>query len=401
MLKRFRDVLLGVFIGVFMITAIITAGASDSTSEWSRLLPFSQRNLMTMRQVRNNLEAYFVDEDKLPDEQKYFHGSLKGMIDAVDDPYTRFVDPDQLREESIEMEGEYGGVGMYIGSRDGKILVISPMEDTPAFNAGLKPLDEIVKIDDKVVIGMNQSDVAKLLKGVQNTDVTVWIRRTGEDELLSFSITREIINIKTVRYEMMDDIAYIKLNNFHQKSASELRDAIETAVKSDAAGIILDMRNNPGGLLNAAVDVASLFIDGELIVSLKGREVRFDDSLYADRGRATDLPLVVLINEGSASSSEIVAGALQDHKRGPLVGMKSYGKGSVQTLFPLPERAGMYITIARYATPSGKIIDHKGLFPDYVVEGEPISVASEDKQLQKALGVMNNVLLAAPKGLQE
>ena len=218
---------------------------------------------------------------------------------------------------------------------------------------------------------------------------------------MSFEMTREIINIKTVRSEMMDNIAYIKLNSFHQKSASELREAIDNAVNSDAAGIVLDMRNNPGGLLNIAVDVASLFVDGDLVVSLKGREVRFDDSLYADRGRATDLPVVVLINEGSASAAEIVAGALQDHNRGPLVGAKSYGKGSVQSLFPLPERAGMYITIARYATPSGKIIDHKGLVPDYVVEGDPMPVTSEDKQLQKALGVMNNVLLTAPKELQK
>jgi carboxyl-terminal processing protease len=394
MFKRFRDVMLGVFIGAFMMTAIITAGASDAASEWSRLLPFTQHNLMTMRQVRNNLEAFFVDEGKLPDEQKYFYGSLKGMIAAVDDPYTRFVDPEQLREEGMEMEGEYGGLGMYIGSRDGKILVISPIEDTPASRAGVKPLDEIVKVDEEVVIGMDQNDVVKLLRGLPDTEVTVWMRRTGEDELMSFAMMREIINIKTVRSEMMDKIAYIKLNNFHQKSAAELRDAIDNAGKEKAEGIVLDMRNNPGGLLNVAVDVASLFLDNELVVSLQARESRFDDSLYSDDGQATGLPLVVLINEGSASASEIVAGAVQDHKRGPLVGTKSYGKGSVQSLFPLPERAGMYITIARYATPSGKIIDHKGLVPDYVVEGEPMSVTSEDKQLQKALGVMKNVLLA-------
>ena len=400
MFKRFRDVMLGVFIGMIMVSALIAAGASDYGSEWRMLLPFTESNLLTMKQARTNLEAFFVDEDKLPGEQKYFYGSLKGMIDAVDDPYTRFVDPDQLREEGMEMEGEYGGLGMYIGSRDGKILVMSPIEDTPAFNAGVKPLDEIVKIDDKVVIGMNQNDVVKMLRGAPNTNVTVWMRRTGEEELMSFEMTREIINIKTVRSEMMDNIAYIKLNSFHQKSASELREAVYNAVDSAAAGIVLDMRNNPGGLLNIAVDVASLFVDGDLVVSLKGREVRFDDSLYADRGRATDLPLVVLINEGSASAAEIVAGAVQDHKRGPLVGMKSYGKGSVQSLFPLPERAGMYITIARYATPSGRIIDRKGLIPDYVVEGEPMSVTSEDKQLQKALGVMNNVLLAVPKEMQ-
>jgi carboxyl-terminal processing protease len=222
------------------------------------------------------------------------------------------------------------------------------------------------------------------------------MRRTGEDELKSFDMTREIINIKTVRSEMMDDIAYIKLNNFHLKSARELRDAIETAESLNAGGIILDVRNNPGGLLNIAVDVASLFLDGDLVVSLKGRIDRMGDELYAERGLATDLPVVVLMNEGSASASEIVAGAIQDHDRGPLVGTKSYGKGSVQSRFPLPERAAMYITIARYATPSGTIIDHKGLTPDYVVEGDPNQAISEDKQLQRALEVMGEMLHGIP-----
>ncbi|MDR1580462.1 MAG: S41 family peptidase [Synergistaceae bacterium] len=394
MFKRFRDILLGVFIGGFMVTAIISAFAADSGGEWSRLLPFTQHNLMTMRQVRNNIESFFVDENKLPDEQKLFHGSLKGMVAAVDDPYTRFLDPEQLREEEMEMEGEYGGLGMYIGTRDGKILVISPIEDTPAFRAGVKPLDEIVKVDDEVVVGMDQNDVVKRLRGDPDTGVTVWMRRSGEDELKSFDMTREIINIKTVRSEMMDDVAYIKLNNFHLKSAQELSDAIDVAESSDAGGIILDVRNNPGGLLNVAVDVASLFLDGELVVSLKGRIERIGDELYTERGLATDLPVVVLMNEGSASASEIVAGAIQDHHRGPLVGTKSYGKGSVQSRFPLPERAAMYITIARYATPSGTIIDHKGLSPDYLVEGEPNQVTSEDKQLQRALEVIRDAILA-------
>jgi carboxyl-terminal processing protease len=394
MLKRVRDILIGVFIGAFVVTAIMTAGASDYGSEWSKLLPFTQRNLMTMSQVRNYLETFFVDEENLPDEQKLFYGSLKGMISAIDDPYTRFVDPEQLDEEGMEMEGEYGGLGMYIGSRDGKILVISPIEDTPADRAGIKPLDEIVKIDEEVVIGMDQNDVVKILRGLPNTSVTVWMRRSGEDELKSFEMVREIINIKTVRFQMMDKIAYIKLNNFHQKSASELGSAISEASETGAEGIILDVRNNPGGLLNVAVDVASLFVDGSPVVSLKSRVSRFDEELRAARGKATELPLVVLINEGSASASEIVAGAVQDLKRAPLVGTKSYGKGSVQSLFPLPDKAGMYISVARYMTPSGRIIDHKGLIPDYVVEGEFTQVTSEDKQLQKALGVMKNVLLA-------
>jgi carboxyl-terminal processing protease len=385
--------LLGIFIGGFMVTAIIASGASDGVSEWARLLPFSQHNLMVMKQARASLELFHVDDENVPDERKFFFGAMKGMVSAVDDPYTRFVDPDQLAEEGLEMEGEYGGLGMYIGQREGKVLVISPIEGTPAERVGVKPMDEIVKIDEQVVIGMDQNEVVKILRGEPNTSVTVWMRRSGEEALKSFDMTREVINIKTVRAEMMDSIGYIRLNNFHQRTAEELTDAIREVTGKSAEGIVLDMRNNPGGLLNVALDVASQFLDGGLVVSMKGRVRRYDESLYAERGRATDLPLVVLINEGSASASEIVAGAIQDHKRGPLVGTKSYGKGLVQSLFPLPDDAGMYITIARYTTPSGRIIDHKGLLPDYVIEGGPTTAVSEDKQLQKAIGVMKNVLL--------
>ncbi|MDR1885931.1 MAG: S41 family peptidase [Synergistaceae bacterium] len=397
MFRRFRDVLLGTVLGGLLAAALIIAGSAYGASEWARLLPFSQQNLMIMRQARSIIEMYYVDGSEPTDEAKLFFGSMKGMVSAVDDPYTRYVEPEQLREESLEMEGEYGGLGMYIGSRDGKLLVISPIEDTPADKAGVKPMDEIVKVDDKVVTGMDQNDVVKLLRGAPDTDVTVWMRRTGEDELLSFKLTREVINIKTVRLEMMDGVAYIKLNNFHHKTSSELADAISEAETNGSSGIVLDMRNNPGGLLNVAVDVASQFLNGGLVVSIKGRVNRFDDAMYATEGNATELPVVVLINEGSASASEIVAGAIQDRERGPLVGQKSYGKGSVQSLFNLPDNAGMYVTIARYTTPSGKVIDHKGLIPDYAVEGGPTTDRSEDKQLQKALGVMKNVLLAPKK----
>jgi carboxyl-terminal processing protease len=347
-----------------------------------------------MRQARSIIETYFIDGEKGPDEEKLFFGSMKGLVAAVDDPYTRFVEPEQLSEENLEMEGEYGGLGMYIGQRDGKILVISPIDDTPAERAGVKPLDEIVKVDNTVVVGMDQNDVVKILRGPADTSVKVWMRRSGENELLMFDLKREVINVKTVKLEMIDKIAYIRLNNFHHKTSAELEDAIRQAGANGAAGLILDMRNNPGGLLNIAVDVASQFLDGGLVVSMKGRISRFNDSLFAEHGKATGLPLVVLVNEGSASASEIVAGAIQDRGRGPLVGMKTYGKGSVQSLFNLPDNAGMYVTIARYTTPSEKVIDHKGLMPDYTIEGGPVTEKSNDVQLQKALGVMKNVLLA-------
>ncbi|MDR3255540.1 MAG: S41 family peptidase [Synergistaceae bacterium] len=396
MLKRLRDVLLGVILGGVIATGVIMSVPADGANEWSRLLPFSQQNLLVMRQARNIIEMYFVDGER-PNEEKLFFGSMKGMVAAVDDPYTRFVEPEQLDEENMEMEGEYGGLGMYVGQRDGKILVMSPIEGTPAARAGVKPLDEIVKIDEKVIIGMEQNEVVKMLRGQANTTVNVWMRRTGENELLQFDLTREVINIKTVRLEMLGEIAYIKLNNFHHKTSSELEGALRDAKVKNASGVILDMRNNPGGLLNIAVDVASQFLDGGLVVSMKGRISRFDDALFAEEGKATSLPLVVLVNEGSASASEIVAGAIQDRGRGPLVGMKTYGKGSVQSLFNLPDNTGMFVTIARYTTPSEKIIDHKGLVPDYAVEGGPAIEKDDDAQLQKALGVMKNVLLAPKK----
>ncbi|MDR0616204.1 MAG: S41 family peptidase [Synergistaceae bacterium] len=393
MLKRFSDISIGIILGAFVTAGIALSGTADGAGEWSRLLPFSQQNLLVMRQARSILEMYFIDSDSGPDEKKFFFGSMRGLVAAADDPYTRFVEPEQLSEENMEMEGEYGGLGMYIGTREGKILVISPIEGTPADKAGVKPLDEIVKIDEKIIVGMDQNDVVKILRGPASTSVTVWVRRTGENELLQFDLMREVINIKTVRIEMIDKIAYVRLNNFHHKTSGELEDALREAGANGALGIILDMRNNPGGLLNSAVDVASQFLDGGLVVSMKGRVNRFDDALFANEGKATDLPLVVLVNEGSASASEIVAGAIQDRKRGVLVGMKTYGKGSVQSLFNLPDDAGMYVTIARYRTPSDKIIDHKGLMPDSRVEGGPVTDKSKDAQLQKALGVMKNVLL--------
>ena len=386
--RRIKDILLGLVTGGLLATSIF-AWASDGGGEWYRLLPFTQPHMMVMKQARSILETYHVDGEKGLTEGKFFNGSMKGMVDAVGDPYTRFVEPEQLKEENMEIEGEYGGVGMYVGQRDGRTLVISPIENTPAAKAGLKPLDEIVKINEKVVVGLDQNEVVKLLRGPAKTKVTVWVRRSGVSGLKSFTLVREVINIKTVRLEMQPgQIAYIRLNQFNQKTSSELESAIKAAKTKKAAGIILDLRNNPGGLLNSAVDVASQFLDGGLVVSTKGRVEKTSGVMYAEQGKANNLPMVVLVNQGSASAAEIVAGAIKDRKRGLLVGNKTFGKGSVQTLFTLPDKAGMYVTIARYSTPSGRIIDHKGLEPDIKVDGEPMTDKTKDKQLQKALSVL-------------
>ena len=360
-------------------------------ADWEKSLPFTPQQLAIMKQVKLALSTYQVDGDKKGkvDDMKMYYGALKGLVESLDDPYTRFVEPKALEEENMEMEGEYGGLGIYMASRDGRTIVIAPIEDTPADRAGIKPLDEIIKVDDKNVMGMDSDEVVKMLRGPAGKPVTIQIRRKNVDKLIPVKIVREIIKIKTVRMEMLNDgSAYIKLNHFNLKTDGELRAAIKKAADKKAKGIIMDLRNNPGGLLDVCVDVTSQFIPKGVVVGMKGRFDKANDTLYAKEGRANNLPLVVIVNEGSASAAEIFAGAVKDHKRGTIVGMKTFGKGSVQTLFNLPDGSGIYVTIARYHTPSGFVLDHKGLQPDVKVEGEPKKDKKEDKQLQKALGVL-------------
>ena len=359
-----------------------------SETDFERISPFNVRSLWLLRQIRYIIESYQVDADTKPaSEDDLLHGAAKGMVEAWKDPYTRFVSPKQLKDEEIELEGRYGGLGMYIGDRDGMVLVISPMEDSPAEKVGLKPKDQIVKIDDEVVIGWTSDRVVQKLRGEPDTKVTVWVRREGEDELLSFEITREIIKLKSVRYEMLsDDIGYLKLTQFKHSTGDEARSGLKDLIKQGMRGLILDLRNNGGGLLDASVKIVSMFVKDGLVVETKGRSERANDQYYVNKSEyLTGVPMVVLINGGSASASEIVAGALNDKGRAKLIGEKSFGKGSVQTLFPLTDGSGIYVTIARYYTPSGKVIDHVGLSPDIEVKGEPNRDISKDEQLQRAI----------------
>ncbi|MBQ7193047.1 MAG: S41 family peptidase [Synergistaceae bacterium] len=384
-------------IPVLIITLIALSGflygyraqsADFSEADFNRISPFNVRSLWLLRQVRYIIESYQVDADKKPaKEDDLLHGAARGMVEAWKDPYTRFISPSQLKDEEIELEGKYGGLGMYIGDRDGQILVISPMEDSPAERAGLKTKDQIVKVDNDVVIGWTSDRVVQKLRGEPDTKVTVWVRREGEDELLSFEITREIIKLHSVRYEMLsDDIGYLKLTQFKHNTADESRNAVRDLMKKGMRALILDLRNNGGGLLDASVKISSLFLKDGMIVETKGRSERSNEKYNADRNYyLTNMPMTVLINGGSASASEIVAGALNDRGRAKLIGEKSFGKGSVQTLFPLTDGSGIYVTIARYYTPSGKVIDHVGLEPDIEVKGEPDRDKSKDVQLQRAI----------------
>ena len=390
MFKKYRDIALGIILGLLVASGIYMTPQAIS-ADWPKGLPFTPQQLAIIKQTKLALETYQVDGDKKGtiDDAKMYYGAMKGLVSSVGDPFTRFVEPKELEEENLEMEGEYGGLGIYITSREGRTIVIAPIENTPADRVGLKPLDEIVKVDEKNVIGMTSDEVVKLLRGPAGESVTIGVRRKNVEKLLEFKIVREIIKIKTVRLEMLGgQIAYVKINQFNLKTDAELEAVIKTAKARKAKGVLLDLRNNPGGLLNACVDVTSQFINGGVVVGMKGRFEKANDTLYAVEGRATKLPVVALVNEGSASAAEILAGALKDHRRAVIVGTKTFGKGSVQSLFNLPDNSGIYITIARYTTPSGFVIDHKGLEPNVKVAGEITKEKKNDKQLQKGLSIL-------------
>jgi len=379
-LRKIRPYCIGIVVGLILAGGI---AAAQMEFDLSRILPFEANRLWLMKQTRSLLETYHVDGDEAREEDKLFYGAVKGMVSAWGDPYSRFVDPEEIKEEEIEMQGEYGGLGIYIGQRDGRTLVISPIEGTPADRAGLKPQDEIVKVNDEVVVGWQINDVVKLLRGDPGTKVTIWVRREGENQLLDFELVREIIQIKSVRYEKIDDLGYVRIAQFTQRTTQEMEEALSELLP--VQGMVLDLRNDPGGLLNAAVEVSDMFLDGGLIVGMRGRVREANEEYYAKSGFLYDGPVIALINEGSASASEIVAGALRDNGRATLVGTKSFGKGSVQTLFRLPDESGLFITIARYYTPAGTEIDKVGLQPDITVEGEMVKEREKDVQLQRAI----------------
>ena len=359
-----------------------------------RISPFSAKDLWLMKQARTIIETYQVDagENEIT-EDRIIHGAIRGMVAAWEDPYTRFVNQNQLRNEQISLEGQYGGLGMYIGERNGRVLVISPIEDTPADRAGIKPRDQIVRVNEEMVIGLDSQEIVNRLRGTPGTAVTVWMRRENEDDLLKFDLIREIITIQAVRKEMLsDNIGYLRMNQFNKRADIEAEEAIKELINQGAERLILDLRNNGGGLINVAVNISSFFLNDGKIVETRGRFERANEVYHANpTGFKTEIPLVVLINEGSASASEIVAGSLMDRGRAITVGKNSFGKASVQTLFNLTDGSAIFVTIARYYTPSGQAIDRVGLTPTIEIDGSMERDRSEDMQLQRAIEEISKI----------
>jgi carboxyl-terminal processing protease len=327
-----------------------------------------------------------VQEDYVEEAQaeRLIYGALKGML-ATLDPYSQFLDPDSYNELRVETEGQFGGLGIEITIRDDLLTVISPIDGSPAHQAGMKSGDRIVKIDGAITRGITLLDAVKKLRGKPGTSVKLTVLREGARELKEFTLTRESIKIQSIRDVQMVDasIGYIRLSDFRENTPRDLEQALTDLTTKGMESLVLDLRNDPGGLLDVAVTTSEVFLDRhQLIVSTKGRLKNQNlEFRTREKGRAGDLPLVVLINEGSASASEIVAGALQDHHRAVIMGTKSHGKASVQTIFPLKDGSALRLTTSKYFTPNGRSIHGQGIEPDVMVpfQEPPAKEQAEDK----------------------
>jgi len=320
------------------------------------------------------------------DTKKLIYGAVNGMLASLD-PHSSFMPPDVYKELKLDTKGEFGGLGIEISIKDGLLTVISPIEDTPADRAGVKSGDQILKIDDKFTKDLSIMDAVKRMRGVKGTKVTLTIMRDGFDKPKEFPLTRDIIQVKSVKFKMLDDgFGYVRIAQFQEKTADDLHKALESLTetsKGKMKGLVLDLRNDPGGLLDQAVKVSETFLDeGKLIVYTEGREKDAQMKFSSRKGdKQPNYPIVALINSGSASASEIVAGALQDHKRAVVMGVQSFGKGSVQTIIPLSDNSGLRLTTAKYFTPSGQSIQAKGITPDIVVESIELAVKEKKESM--------------------
>lgn len=313
------------------------------------------------------------------DNERLINGAIKGMLQELD-PHSNYFDKDTFKEFQIETKGEFGGLGIKIGIKDNILTVIAPLEDTPAWKAGLKAGDKIININGKSTANITLEEAVKKLRGKPGTKVTITIFRKGVDKPFDVTITRAIIKIKAVKYKTIDDLGYIKLTQFKDKASDEVIAALKELKKKNIKGLIFDLRNNPGGLLNEAINVSSIFLPaGKTVVFTKdrnGKEIHYRSSLLSYRD--LDIPMVILINEGSASASEIFSGAMKDYNRAIIIGKTSFGKASVQTIIPLNDGSAIKITTARYYTPNGHSIQNVGIKPDIIIPEGKIVIENDD-----------------------
>ena len=366
-----------VLIGLSLISGIVLADGQKKDVSKDKY-----SSLETLARGMFYIEKMYVNADKV-EYPSMVTDALSGIVSHLD-PHSILLSREYFAQLTGDTKGKFGGIGIIVSQEKNKIIIVSPIEDTPAFKAGLKAEDEIVAIDGIDVKKLAMKDISDHLRGEPGSKVKLRIKRA--DQYLDFVLKREIIKIKSVKSSMLaDGILYIRITNFQESTSSEVNDAI-AGVRNNLKGIVIDLRDNPGGLLEQSVKISDMFIDTGLIVSTIGRgKQRVDREFAHKRNTITNTPISILVNNGSASASEIVTGALQDHKRATVVGTQSFGKGSVQTLLSLPDGSGLKLTVARYYTPSGRSIQDKGITPDYVVkpDGKKIEIEQMLQSVQK------------------
>ena len=355
-------------LGAFLALGWVLFAAGLLVPRVSAVGSSGYQSLETFANILAIVQRNYVKE---VETEKLITGAIKGMLGSLD-PHSSYLTEDAYRELQTETEGRFGGLGLEITVRNGVLTVISPIEGTPAARAGVQPGDQVVGIDDRSTEELGLADAVKRLRGPKGSSVTISVRREGQEKLLKFTIVRDVIEISSVRAHVLESgFLYARIAQFQDRTSENLRAALakEQPGGESIKGFVLDLRNNPGGLLNQAVGVSDLFLDSGLIVYTNGRQDQQKQKFSASRENSrTGFPMVVLVNGGSASASEIVAGALQDHKRALILGTKTFGKGSVQTILPLDGRSALRLTTAEYFTPNGRSIHDIGIQPDIVMD---------------------------------
>lgn len=362
------------YVGSFIIVVALTTGFLVGKG-WERTVQATEtyEELKTFSEVLTQIQKHYVEEAKVKD---LVQGAIRGMLSTLD-PHSAYMTPDMYKEIQVETKGEFGGVGIQIGIKDNRLAVIAPIEGTPAQKAGIKAGDFITKVNDEATKDLTLMEAVQKMRGIKGTKVNLTIQRDGVADPLVFTLTRDTIRIESVRSRIIDNsLGYVRLTQFQEQTGKDLGKALKQFREQKLSGVILDLRNNPGGLLTSAVEVSEQFVPaGKLIVSIKGRDGKKDEYFSRSKDQIEDHPMIVLVNEGSASASEIVAGAMQDWGRALVVGTTSFGKGSVQTILPLGDGSGLRLTTAKYYTPKGRSIQSTGITPDIVVKAQPTTTA--------------------------
>ena len=360
-----------------VVLLLLPSSAGAASSE-------TYRQLNLFGDVFERVRADYVDEVQ---DKELIESAIDGMLISLD-PHSSYLNPEKYEEMQVQTKGEFGGLGIEVTMENRLVKVVSPIDDTPAYRAGIKAGDLITHLDGKQVLGLTLSEAVESMRGPVGTDIVLTVRREGVDKPIEVTITRAIIKIQSVRSRAEGDAGYIRITSFNEQTVDGVEKAVKeirSQVGDGMIGLILDLRNNPGGLLDQAVGVSDLFLDKGEIVSTRGRRHDSTQRFNAKPGDlAEGLPVVLLINGGSASASEIVAGALQDHRRAIVLGTKSFGKGSVQTIIPISGRGAIRLTTARYFTPSGYSIQAKGIEPDIIVKPARIETVDDEKRRSEA-----------------